>query len=169
MFAFLRQNLLFRHLKDEELIEFLPHIYERVYGKDEVIFFRNDPSQAFYMIKTGRVMLTLDTSDNFEKLITLSRYNYFGENALMNRKNRMYNAISLSEKTQVYAIPQVHMAEIFEDEPEIRYKIIEALAEVYEQNLSNIFRAYSTSFGFFDLGQVCFSGFGNSEDEDYPE
>lgn len=156
MFAFLRQNQLLRHLTDEELIAFLPHIYERVYGKNEVIFFRNDPSQAFYLIKTGRVMLTLDTGDRFEQLAVLSRYDYFGENTLMDRKSRIYNAVSATENTQVYAIPKIHLTEIFEDNAQLRAKVIERLASVYESNLSNIFKAYSTSFGFFDLGKVCF-------------
>lgn len=166
MFSFLRQNILLRTLTDEELVVLIPHIYERVYQKNEVIFFRNDPSQAFYIIRTGRVMLTLDTGDRFEKLITLSRYNYFGENALMNETSRAYNAISVSEKTEIYAIPQVHLTEIFEDEPQIRAKITEALATVYERQLGNIFRAYSESFGFFDLGRVCFGTFHKTSTED---
>ncbi|MGF1534703.1 MAG: cyclic nucleotide-binding domain-containing protein [Bernardetiaceae bacterium] len=157
MFAFLRQNVLFRQLSDHELMAFVPHLYERVYGKNEVIFFRNDPSQAFYLIKQGRVRLTLDTDTGFERLVVLSRYHYFGENAFLYRSNRLYNAVSISERTEVYAIPQVHLSEIFEDEPDIRSKILEALAGTYAQQLHRVFRAYSAAYGFFDLGRVCFA------------
>ncbi|MEM6297258.1 MAG: cyclic nucleotide-binding domain-containing protein [Bacteroidota bacterium] len=159
MFDFLRQNPLFETLSNEELLNFLPHLYERTFAKDEVIYFRNDPSQAFYMIKKGRVMLALDTQDSFEKLVTLSRYHYFGEDALLTRRKRNYNAVSAKDDTKVYAIPHAHLMEVFDDHPKMHAKISKALATVYEGQIGSIFRAYSRSFGFFDLGKASFADF----------
>ena len=48
---FLRKMLLFSCLTDEELMVFLPNLYTRNYSKDEIVFFRNDPSQALYIVK----------------------------------------------------------------------------------------------------------------------
>ena len=43
----------FENLTDNELSLFLPYFHERVYKKNEVIFFRGDPSRALYIIKKG--------------------------------------------------------------------------------------------------------------------
>ena len=51
IFQFLSQVSFFEKLKNIEMARFLPAIHQRKYLKDEVIFFRGDPSQAFYIIK----------------------------------------------------------------------------------------------------------------------
>ena len=50
-FAFLGKVKFFKHLNFEEMSRFLPAIHQRKYVQDEVVFFRNDPSQALYILE----------------------------------------------------------------------------------------------------------------------
>jgi signal-transduction protein with cAMP-binding, CBS, and nucleotidyltransferase domain len=64
-FQFLSQIRFFEKLKNAEMSRFLSAIHYRKYSKDEVIFFRSDPSHAFYVVKSGLVNLTLEIKNDF--------------------------------------------------------------------------------------------------------
>ncbi|MDW7694305.1 cyclic nucleotide-binding domain-containing protein [Flammeovirgaceae bacterium SG7u.111] len=158
MFRFLLKNVLFEKLEPGELAEFLPYIHERTYKKDEVIFFRGDPSQALYIIHEGEVGLNLDIEDNFEELVRLGSTQSFGENALLESKNRIYNAVCTSDKSNIYVIASTNIQEIFDRNVDVQAKIMTALAEYYNKYTVNLFRAYQESFGFFDMGRAFMKG-----------
>jgi hypothetical protein len=46
------------------------------------------------------------------------------------------------------------LLEIFENDMLIKAKMMTAMAENYEKQNVNLFRAYQESFGFFDLGRA---------------
>lgn len=153
-FRFLSKIDLFKRLSNEELVNFLPHLHERSFKRDEVVFFRDDPSLALYIIKAGRIHLTIDIEDKLELLKIVEANNAFGDNALLRKTKRVYNAVVASETCIMYVIPQVSIFEIFEKDDAIRAKMMQALAENYNDYTVNLFRAYKASFGFFDLGQA---------------
>jgi CRP-like cAMP-binding protein len=154
LFRFLRQSKLFERLTDDELAEFVPFLNHRKYVKGEVIFFRNDPSQALYIIKAGEVMLNLDVQDKFEELIIIHKGESFGDNALLEGAKRNYNAICHSENCELYVLPQTNILTIFEENNDIKAKILHAFAYYYDQYLSNVFKAYRDTFAFFDLSEA---------------
>jgi CRP-like cAMP-binding protein len=154
LFRFLRQSKLFEKLTDEELDDFVPFLNVRNYKKNEAVFFRNDPSQALYIIKSGEIMLNLDVQDKFEELIVIYKGESFGDNALIEGARRNYNAICYSETCELYALPQVNILNIFEENMEIKVKILQAFAYYYDQYLSNVFKAYRDTFSFFDLSEA---------------
>jgi len=119
-----------------------------------VVFFRNDPSQALYIIKTGEIMLNLDVQEKFEELVVIFRGESFGDNALIGDARRNYNAICNSEICELYVLPQVNIFSIFEENIEIKAKVLEAFAYYYDQYLANVFRAYRATFSFFDLSEA---------------
>ncbi len=154
LFDFLRAGKLFTELTSDELVRFLPFLHEREYAQNEVVFFRNDPSQALYIIRHGEIRLTIDVQDNFEELITIDQKMSFGDDALLPKSSRNYNAICASESASLYVIPQINIFDIFEEDPRIQAKIMTAFARYYDNYLSAIFKVYRESFGFFDLGQA---------------
>jgi len=154
VFRFLLKNTLFDTLEDSELAEFLPYMHLRTYKKDEVIFFRGDPSQALYIIRDGEVALNLDIEDKFEELTRLGPTQSFGENALIESSSRIYNAICSSEKSNIYVIANTNIQEIFEGNTDTKAKVMTSLAEYYNKYMVNLFRAYQESFGFFDMGRA---------------
>lgn len=163
IFRFLRRNDLFATLLDEELAYFTPHIYARTYAKNEVIFFRNDPSQALYLIKSGEVALNLDIEKKFELLISLKSTHNLGENSLIENTRRSYNSISLVDNTELYVIPQINIFEIFEENMMIKAKIMASLSAQYEKYSQNLFANYRSSLGFMDLGRAYYKEFSDED------
>ncbi|SDJ79080.1 Cyclic nucleotide-binding domain-containing protein [Catalinimonas alkaloidigena] len=154
LFRFMRSNKLFAELNNEELMNFVPYLYLREYKKKEVVFFRGDPSQALYLIKSGTVSLFIDIDDKFETLTSLGTSQSFGDNALLYNTKRYYNAIVESEFCELYVIPQANLHEIFNANVKIRASMFAALAAQFNQLTINLFESYQASFGFFDLGQI---------------
>ncbi len=153
-FEFLRNFGLFASLSNKELSLFLPYIHERSYLKDEVVFFRNDPSHAMYLLKKGKVSLTLDIDENFEELGELSHYEMLGENCVIQGTKRPMNAIVSSETASFGVIPQDNIFYIFESHPEVKCKMLEEFARVNENHLKMVFKHYRSAFGLFNLSEV---------------
>lgn len=154
LFGYLANISLFERLTYDEMAHFLPYLILRTYNLDEVVFFRNDPSQALYLIKSGTISLNIDISDRFEPLATMGKGEAFGDNSLLENTRRNYTAIITSEKAELYVIPQVNLLDIFASHPNIKAEMLHAYAEEYNRYTRNLFDAYRTSFGFFDLGQA---------------
>ncbi|MFY7787908.1 MAG: Crp/Fnr family transcriptional regulator [Thermoflexibacteraceae bacterium] len=154
LFRFLRKNNLFDKLEDEEIAEFLPFLHLRSYHYNEVIFFRNDPSQAIYIIKSGNVRISLDVEAHFEDLLVLASGESFGDNAILEQTMRSYNAICNSEVCEVYAIPQFNIHDIFNHHVEIKAKMLQGLARYYDRYMINLAKSYRNTFGLFDLANV---------------
>lgn len=154
VFQFLCQIRFFEKLKDSEMASFFPAIHSRKYVKDEIVFFRNDPSQALYLIKSGTVNLTLDIKDNFEIIQKVRMGEAFGENSLLENSKRIYTAMVSSEEADFMVIPHFSIQEIFMTHPKIKAKMMTSLSEFYDQNNQRLFKSYQSSFGFFNLGEM---------------
>lgn len=154
IFRFLRKNTLFHELTDDELAEFLPFMHLRKYSKREIVFFREDPSQALYIVKSGLISLNIDVEDQFEELTRVGPAEFFGDNSLLANKKRIYHALCISDISQLYVIPRLNIMEIFEDHLEIKTKMMSAMADYYNEYTASLFNAYRETFGFFDLTKV---------------
>jgi CRP-like cAMP-binding protein len=154
IFEFLSQVKFFERLKHSEMARFLPTIHNRKYVKGEVVFFRNDPSQALYILRRGHVRLTVDVLDTFETILDVGKGGAFGENSLLENTKRIYTAIVDSEEAELLVIPHFSVQEIFEAHPKIKAKMMTSLAEFYNQNNQKLFKSYQNSFGFFNLAQM---------------
>lgn len=154
LFRFLRQSRFFTELTNSEINNFIPYLYLREYKKNEVVFFRGDPSQAIYMVKSGLVSLNIDIRGKMELLTTLASAETFGENALLYGSKRIYNSVVESEFCELYVLPQTNIHEVFDNHVEIKAKMLAALSELYYEYNVSLVRAYQSSFGFFDLSQV---------------
>jgi CRP/FNR family transcriptional regulator, cyclic AMP receptor protein len=154
VFRFLRRSQLFEKMTDSELAEFLPYLHPRKYAFNEAIFFRGDPSQALYIIKSGEIILNLDVQDKFEELLRLRTGDSFGDNAVLEGAKRNFNAIAATENCELYVIAQVNVLAIFEENTEIRAKMLTAFARYYDRYVAHIVRSYRDNFGFFELGKA---------------
>jgi len=154
LFEFLQSISLFKSLNYAELSDFLPYLYLRKYQEDEAVFFRNDPSHALYLVKEGMVTLSLDVDGKFEKVAEITPRRAFGNNSLIEGARRNYNAIVASTSAQLYVIPHVNIHDVFADHPKVKAKMMTALASLYDDYTSGLFKAYRSSIGFFKLGQA---------------
>ena len=160
LFRFLSRIPLFDKLSYPEMELFVPYMYLRHYNQDEVVFFRDDPSHALYIVKSGKVSLNVDLKDDFEVLRIVKSGEAFGDNSLLEHSRRIYSSVVTSETADFYVIPQVNIHEIFSANLSIKSKMIESLAESYDKISKKLFKSYQSSFGFFALAQA----FGNERD-----
>ncbi|MEQ9425668.1 MAG: cyclic nucleotide-binding domain-containing protein [Cyclobacteriaceae bacterium] len=154
LFRFLSKIKLFESLSYEEMYEFLPHMYLRQYTLDEVVFFRNDPSNALYIVKNGKVALNIDVNDEFQQLTVAKSGEAFGDNAFLSETKRVYTSVVVSENAELYVIPQINILEIFDGSVKIKAKVMTSFSELYSDYNANLFKAYRHNFGFFDLAQA---------------
>ncbi|RPA70285.1 cyclic nucleotide-binding domain-containing protein [Cyclobacteriaceae bacterium YHN15] len=154
IFQFLSHVMLFSKLKNIEMARFLPALHYRKYRRGEVVFFSGDPSQALYVLKSGRVHLTIDIKDNFEIIQEVNKGEAFGENSLLENVNRIYTAVVASEESELIVFPHFSIQEVFDNHPMIKAKMITSLAEFYNQNNKRLFKSYKNSFGFFNLQEM---------------
>ena len=153
-FEFLKDIKCFEKLNHDELHVFLPFLYHRKYKKNEAVFFRNDPSQALYIVKSGTVSLNLNREGKFETLTTAGTGEAFGDNAFLPDTSRIYNAIVESDEADLLVLPRGNMLAIFDSNTKIKAKILESLVEQYNDYTEKLFEAYKSSFGFFELKQA---------------
>jgi len=153
-FRFLSRIKLFERLNYKEMSYFLPYFYLREYKMNEVVFFRNDPANALYLVKSGKISINIDIEEQFELLNVVKSGGAFGESALLADGNRIYTSIIYSERAELYVLPKVNIHEIFEGHSQIRTKMIESLGELYYKHMQNLFKEYKSSLGLFNLSQI---------------
>jgi CRP-like cAMP-binding protein len=153
-FRFLSRIQLFERLDYKEMSHFLPYFYLREYKMDEVVFFRNDPGNALYLVKSGKISINIDIDDEFELLNIIKSGEAFGESALLSVSNRIYTSIVHSERAELYVLPKVNLHEIFEGHPAIKTKMLESLSILYHNHMVSLFKGYKSSLGLFNLSQV---------------
>jgi CRP-like cAMP-binding protein len=158
LLRFLSRIKLFERLNYEELSLITPYLYLREYKYDEAVFFRGDPSNALYIIKSGRIGLNVDIVDRLENLQVIKSGTAFGENSILENSVRIYNAIVESETADIYVIPKINIQEIFKDNTRIQAKMMYSLAESFNEIYANLFKTYRTSKGFFNLAQIFSNG-----------
>jgi len=149
--GFLRKVQPFDLLSDDQLYIFLPYLYPRQYKKNEAVFFRKDPSQALYIVKSGEVELSLDRDGKMEALMDVKKAEAFGDNCFIKDSNRIYNAIVTSEEADLLVLPQGNILEIFDSKSKVKALILESLLTRYSNYTTRIFEVYKSSFGFFEL------------------
>ncbi len=154
IFLFLAKMRLFADLNYKQMSLFIPYMHVREYNQDEVVFFRNDPSHALYLLKKGEVTLNIDLNNTFEPLNKITSGNSMGESSLLKNRKRQLNAFVTSESATFYVIPQENIFAIFDDNIKIKARMLEALATIYNDYNSSLFKAYKSSLGFFNLKQV---------------
>jgi CRP-like cAMP-binding protein len=153
-FAFLGKVKFFEGLSFDELSRFLPAIHQRKYVQDEVVFFRNDPSQALYILEKGEVTLNIDIRSDFETIIKIKDGEPFGENSMLEHTKRIYTAIVSTEEAILWVIPNYAILDIFRSNQKTKAKMMTSLATFYNDRNRQLFSSYKKSYGFFNLGQM---------------
>ena len=153
-FSFLQQNKIFNLLSYSELEKIKPLLYLREYKENEVVFFRNDPSQAIYIVKKGKVTFSIDFPEGKEEMLTLEQGQIFGQNGIIEKSVRNYNAIVTSSNASIYVLPQQGILELFEKDEKLKSKVLSAFMTYYSNYVTEIFSTYRENLGFFEMNQV---------------
>lgn len=117
--AFLNRIHLFNLMKDEELAGIAERLEERTYAPDTVIFRRGDEPEGFYMIYSGRVKVTRPGKSGQDFLASLSKGDYFGEEALLARRRRSATVTAVDE-SKLFFLSRENFEYLLEIYPQLK-------------------------------------------------
>jgi CRP/FNR family transcriptional regulator/CRP/FNR family cyclic AMP-dependent transcriptional regulator len=127
--SYLKQVSLFADLADEDIRELTAAVKRRSFRSGEVIFHRDDPGQVLYMIKDGKVKISLISPDGQEiSLVVFGKGEYFGDLALLDGLPRSADAIAL-EKVECYTLQRSDFQKAIMKNPKIAIQVLEVLSK----------------------------------------
>jgi CRP/FNR family cyclic AMP-dependent transcriptional regulator len=128
-FTYLRQVHIFNGLTDEEINELARVAKRRAFRSGEIIFHRDDPGQVLYVIKEGKVKISLNSPDGQEiSLVVFGKGDYFGELALLDGLPRSADATAL-EKVETFTLQRSDFQNAIMKNPKIAIRVIEVLCD----------------------------------------
>lgn len=97
---FLATVPLFKSLDARERERFAEMVREKNYPKGSVILFEDDPGDALFVVRAGRVKVVLLSEDGREVILSLMGVGeYFGELALIDGQPRSAHVIAMEDST----------------------------------------------------------------------
>lgn len=140
---FLRNVSVFDHFSDYELYLFTKYLHLRNFALKESIFKEGDGGFAFYIILDGLVdIYTSDLSatndDDLNYVTQLSKYNYFGELALLEQQNKRNATAVCAKNTTLLTIFKPDLDELIERNPVVGAKLLQGLSTIVSKRLNGI-------------------------------
>jgi CRP/FNR family cyclic AMP-dependent transcriptional regulator len=127
--AYLKQVPLFAGLADEDIRELMSVAKRRTFRSGEVIFHREDPGQVLYVIKEGKVKISLISPDGQEiSLVVFGKGECFGEFAILDGLPRSADAIAM-EKVECYTLQRSDFHKAIMRNPKIAIQVMEVLSK----------------------------------------
>jgi CRP-like cAMP-binding protein len=126
--AFLRQVNLFDGLSDKDLRELESMVRERAFRKNEVIFHAQEPGNALFVIKRGRVKISMGDRRGKEIILRIFEAgDFFGEMSLLDGEPRSATVSSL-EPCQALVLSRDQFLKFVAEHPEVVMKMLTALS-----------------------------------------
>ncbi len=131
---YFKQVPLFTGLAEEDMRELMAVARKRTFRSGEVIFHRDDPGQVLYVIKEGKVKISLVSPDGQEIVLTvLGKGECFGEFAILDGLPRSADAITL-EKVECYTLQRSDFHNAIAKNPKIAIQVLEVLTKRLRTN-----------------------------------
>src|SRR6266576_5511192 len=126
---YLKQVPLFAGLADEDIRGLMALAKRRTFRNAEVIFHREDPGQVLYVIKEGKVKISLISPDGQEVSLTVfGKGECFGEFAILDGLPRSADAVAL-ERVECYTLQRSDFHKAIMKNPKIAIQVLEVLSK----------------------------------------
>ncbi len=126
--TFLRQVSLFSGLSDKDLRDLESVVRERSFRKNEVIFHAQEPGNALFVIKRGRVKISMDDKSGREIILRVFESgDFFGEMSLLDGEPRSATVSSL-EPCQALILYREQFLEFVARHPQVVMKMLTTLS-----------------------------------------
>ena len=127
--VYLKQVPLFADLADEDLRELIAVAKRRIFRNGEVIFHREDHGQVLYVIKEGKVKISLISPEGQEiSLVVFGKGECFGEFAILDGLPRSADAVAL-ERVECYTLQRSDFHKAIMKNPKIAILVLEAMSK----------------------------------------
>ena len=122
----------FKDLNGIDIESLIKIANNKLYGKDEYIFYQDDEGESFFLIKQGKVAVIIDNRE----ITTLGNGDFFGEMSLLSGKPRTAS-IKAIEDTEVLIIHKEHFKELIKNNKSIFDNVFKYLSEREKENIQN--------------------------------
>lgn len=144
---FLKEIIVLKNFSDNELRIFSKYLHLRSFSNGEIIFRQGNLGIGFYFILSGQVDITVESNLNLdldgfldkEKLVlTLERFDYFGELALL-QENSIRNASAYAkENCLLLGFFKPDLDEIIEEYPIVATKLLQSVSMIIANRLLSV-------------------------------
>jgi len=119
----LKKISIFENMPDELLKEISSKVLNKFLKKDEVLFFKGDIGDSLYIIKKGKIKISIPTEEGEELIISIfSDGDFFGELSLLDKAPRSADAVAITDTELLVLRRDVFYTYLFE-----RKQAIEAI------------------------------------------
>lgn len=127
-YNFLRFVPIFADLDDSAIDQILKLGMRKVFKKDSVIFFENEPDTSLFVIVEGQVKVSRVSDDGKEVILTiLAESDFFGEMAILDGSNRSANVTAMTD-TEMFIIQRSDFLNLLQSHPEVAVSLLVELA-----------------------------------------
>ena len=127
--VYIKQVPLFAGLADEDIRELMAVAKRRTFRSGEVIFHREDPGLVLYVIKEGKVKISLISPEGQEiSLVVFGKGECFGEFAILDGLPRSADAVAM-EKVECYTLQRSDFHQAIMKNPKIAIQVMEVLSK----------------------------------------
>jgi CRP/FNR family cyclic AMP-dependent transcriptional regulator len=124
----LRRLPLFATLRDDQLAQVARVVRRHRYARDDVIFYQGDRGDAFYVVLSGRVKVTVSSPEGQEAILAmLGEGESFGELALLDEHPHSAT-VQAVEPTEVLALRRDAFQRLIQQVPEIAIALLQVMA-----------------------------------------
>jgi len=114
---------IFTSLKQESMMELNKLVKDKEIGKNQPIYFPNEPSSSIFFLKTGRVKISRYSDDGKEMIMAfINSGDVFGEMAYLGEGERTDMAVSV-EPSFICAINKDDFAQFVEKNPSLNLRL----------------------------------------------
>lgn len=125
---FLATVPLFRDLDAGETVRFAQLVRERAYARGSVIFLEDDPGDAFFVVRRGRVKVVLIAPDGREVILGLLGVGeHFGELALIDDQPRSAHVVAM-EDAELLVLKREDFRRRVEENPAVAWALLQELS-----------------------------------------
>lgn len=125
---------LFKNLSDDEIKIVSKELKERDFSANVKVFEEKSTGDELYIIKKGKVEITLTRDESVLVLAELEEYSFFGEMAVLTEKERSATVITL-EPCSFLIFKRSRLLSLINSHPKIAANIFETLAEVLSDRI----------------------------------
>jgi len=129
----LRRIVVLNYLTDEMLARLLPIVDVLRFGEEEVIFRQGDPSDRFYMVRRGKVLLEQRVAEGISVFVGSIKPGFsFGWSSMIDEGNYSTEAIS-TEDSVIYSFRFEKAKRLFEADPLMGYRLCWRLLHIIKK------------------------------------
>jgi CRP-like cAMP-binding protein len=131
----LKQIVMLTYLTDPMLDQLAQIIDVLKFDKDEIIFRAQEPSDRFYMLKSGQVLLEQRISDQVTACVGNIKPGYsFGWSAMMEKEVYTADAVC-REPTEVFSFKAEKIRKLFQQDPEMGLRMHQRILVIIKKRL----------------------------------